>query len=672
MHQHSFKFSFELLDNTIIKSLYDEKKFRHFMELHDYSDIDVIIPYALYSNSDKLDLIMKLDTDTRDISWTLQCNEKDKNEAENLKKELNINNENDPFKVIADVHAKLMNELTNLYNYIESHKFKYTLSYKILEKYSISPIYETNKENIANIFLEYCYVVAFKKNNIYNIGILNELKNIIVSTETKIDEETEKALKNINQIINFISIIKYNVDEIRNMRTEYLLKLNLGNVYRIFNISMIKVKNEYFLSAWIKTLGKFNKPFVPAVKGYHCTAKPYAKGREEKDIKFWWGNWSAGESMTMIFKYNGKEVFDPICNTKVTTMQSDDTRMINVDDKVYAYATDLYSISLFEPDKKEGLQYKTTFTIEKAIRGKNISIYRIDHAENKIYAFDWFYADKGIVILIYRMNENTKRLEFDRSKVVITFNENYPLSGEGSTIDNSKDFKGNTGVLPHLSFGTPFIRIKNNIYLGVGHIKIPNDYRLYKYKDNSNIANFRKNIHENFENKYGKYYVPHYGSAAFEDDPCAGYMYLMYFITYIENDINDPSKNKFLISDSYLPLNLQSPTEYEKYKFTLLFPMGILHENNEIIISGGYGDFDAALFKIETKEFEKLCRHDMSDLNMNNYEYKLLISDGNKKYVTDGTIPGNLTSSMNGGSEYKNKYIKYKTKYLSLKNQMLI
>lgn len=55
--------------------------------------------------------------------------------------------------------------------------------------------------------------------------------------------------------------------------------------------------------------------------------------------------------------------------------------------------------------------------------------------------------------------------------------------------------------------------------------------------------------------------------------------------------------------------------------------MGIVDNGSYIKISGGYGDYDSFILSIEKNIFLSEFRHDISNLNMNDYDYKLIVNN---------------------------------------------
>ena len=93
----------------------------------------------------------------------------------------------------------------------------------------------------------------------------------------------------------------------------------------------------------------------------------------------------------------------------------------------------------------------------------------------------------------------------------------------------------------------------------------------------------------------------------------------MYFYKLVFN--KETKEFNFYFSDSYLPIN-ESDEHKEKYKFSLIFPLGIVKRGDEIIVSAGEGDYYSILLSFTYSEIN--FRHNIRDFNIDNFEYYLL------------------------------------------------
>jgi hypothetical protein len=220
---------------------------------------------------------------------------------------------------------------------------------------------------------------------------------------------------------------------------------------------------------------------------------------------------------------------------------------------------------------------------------KNWSLYDIIIKDNKEQLFSFFhdFGKNGIETVEY--NPITKKC---KKKIIIKYNENtFPVNNK----------------LLRFSFGSSCIKINNpkkSGYIGVGHFKNElynkkmitgkNDYEYYFYDLyillNTNLKNF-------FKNKYKMHFSRQY--------------YLFFFLY-------DNINNKFYISDFYLPI-----CKY-KYIFSLFFPISINKVDNNVIISGGYGDYTNMLIKLPIEELIKNINYDVTNINLSKIKLKIL------------------------------------------------
>jgi hypothetical protein len=148
------------------------------------------------------------------------------------------------------------------------------------------------------------------------------------------------------------------------------------------------------------------------------------------------------------------------------------------------------------------------------------------------------------------------------------------------------------------SVGTPCIEIQKGIYLGVGHIKIKYNYLKAEMNDiktdlEKHYIKLGRKVHNLLKEKYGKAYRPH-----------RWIIYMGYFFKY---DVNN---NTFFISNLFMPL-----PKY-KYVFSLSFPMSLQKINDNIIISGGLGDYTTFLINMNQNKILKDTKFDISDFDI--------------------------------------------------------
>ena len=216
---------------------------------------------------------------------------------------------------------------------------------------------------------------------------------------------------------------------------------------------------------------------------------------------------------------------------------------------------------------------------------KNWSLYNVIIQNNKEQLFLFFhdFGINGIETVEY--NPITKKC---KKKIIIKYNKNtFPV--------NNKFLR--------FSFGSSCIKIKNG-YVGVGHFK--NELYNKKMIDEKSIYDnyfyeIFKVLNTNLKNMFKNKYKLHFSR-----------QYYLFFFLY------DNINNKFYISDFYLPI-----TNY-KYIFSLFFPISINKINNDIIISGGYGDYANMLIKMPVEKMLKSINHDVTNINLTKIKLSIL------------------------------------------------
>ncbi len=253
-------------------------------------------------------------------------------------------------------------------------------------------------------------------------------------------------------------------------------------------------------------------------------------------------------------------------------------------------------------------------------RANNYGLIDADFQQEKYSYLDWYYKE-GVRLTSYEGPE--------LKHSYLRYDDRFPILGTGSSLEDGQNAGDNSGLMPLFSFGSNHLKLEadKETYFGVGHIKIPVDDELSHYAEGSNLANFREWLVRDFKQEFGERYIRHdaYNSRLNESK---GYHYLAYFYSFSLN--SDGTIADMKISDAYLPINTKEAKKQGAYVFSLAFPMGITESvtNNEnLVISLGIGDYYAGLIELP-KTIMNLCRHDVSQLDMRNYEYKLMIFDG--------------------------------------------
>lgn len=397
------------------------------------------------------------------------------------------------------------------------------------------------------------------------------------------------------------------------------------NVY--FNTSLAKFNDDTYLYA----VRYMDPPVKPVIPGNDKTCiDPINIG-----TNYWWNKWAYYPGGTLFFAGNTLYNNLKLCNINVgdnygypyrefgkKSGPGMDIRLFNYENKIYLYDGEFRQVIniTYNPTTNTIFLLNMIDICFSKLIGKNFSPISIDIKNYETKFFDWFY-NNGIII---RYQSNTNR----RSCGIKLIPSRHSVNGEGShftqNINDVKTFGVNYGVMPKISFGTPTVKIGIGLYLGVGHIKIHSDEEKYKYKPNSNIELFRSNLYYDMRSIYGDRYIIHKGTG--RPPNCFGYIYMMYF--YIYDEIN----NTFTMSDAYLPINLNIKQEIN-YKFSLIFPMGLVIDQRKVIISCGEGDYYSVILTFDLDDIYNLCRHNIYDINFISFQYYILAYYNNIGYM---------------------------------------
>jgi hypothetical protein len=418
-------------------------------------------------------------------------------------------------------------------------------------------------------------------------------------------------------------------------------------------------KSHYILSVRILYTNDKNTKIIP---GNNFQSK------FEKGSNFWWIDWSNEnfKSTTIFFmsnkKFNNILMLRPYCMPLDVEIFKHDVRLMNSDNKLLIYNPTFrvfsYEFGIHKIDNDICISVDISTKLYSCELGNNFAVsWILNGGKNNSYFYlDWFY-EKGICYKICKYDLFGKIIE-----KYYEISPDNVIIGEGSYIDQDNCMKDkiNYGVTPLMSFGTPNIACNINgkkINIGIGHSKIYND-KNYKYKKKSNINVFRKNTQKIFKEKYGEKFINHdaYNS---QQNIFKGYIYTFYFYYYVTDDDNNIID--FKISDSFLPIDINY--DYE-YVFSLFFPTGIIQNENIIYITGGYGDYNSCYLNINIDNLLDLCRHDINIIDMNKYDYKIMVFDNGNIYFSS------VLPNQKGGSYHLN-YMKNKKKYVETKKKLL-
>lgn len=243
----------------------------------------------------------------------------------------------------------------------------------------------------------------------------------------------------------------------------------------------------------------------------------------------------------------------------------------------------------------------------------------------------------------------------------LTINNKYlngDISQEVKTIDMGSIKKKFYRVINmEMSFGTPFINSGGGgDLIAVGHGKLFSNKNMFLY-DSVKLNKIQDLVPKILRKIFGDKYKQHHGTF---DPPCIlGYNYFSYFIKYNEN------LKTYCISDFFITIDFS-----DKYHFSLIFTVGIFNIGNNTFITSGEGDYYNSIIKYKTNDILCSCVHNVLDINFNfeniNFYIHIKNLDGTIEnlLIDDSLDINNIICNYKNKNKYKNKYLKYKQKYL--------
>lgn len=397
---------------------------------------------------------------------------------------------------------------------------------------------------------------------------------------------------------------------------ENLHIINQYKFYRCFNVSVIRHNDEFLYAVRVRLQNKVDDSdkLIPG-NSPRCGSSIGSN--------FWWNRWQDwnGEDITLFFLGNHKfnkyrllrfknEIprnFYVSRLIKEEFMSDGDVRLNHYKNKILIQTANLHHIVSIEKIEDDYI-YPEYYRGIRSPNGHSQQLIDINIGNNDIMlALDWF--DKYGVRII--------RSHWRRDVELYIPYDNFIILGKGST-DNDKNQKllgTNYGISPGLSFSTPLLKLKNDVFLGVGHLKISTNN---KYIGGSNIDIFKRDLKFYMNELFGNKYIEHLGTGN-----CKGFIYMMYFyILHTTTDLNTENWN-MIISNAYLPIKKNNNN---KYRFSLCYPMGLEYiDNQTIVVTGGEGDYYAFALKLDLQSVLDSCVHDIKNLDFRKYKYKLLI-----------------------------------------------
>lgn len=305
----------------------------------------------------------------------------------------------------------------------------------------------------------------------------------------------------------------------------------------------------------------------------------------------------------------------------------------DINDKITIPLTDIYAKSLLNK-----IQSDTRIIVAENINNKTKSLFLYTRNLKTVGILNYnnqilygsiiknLDGQNNAVCINVQINETTINfiylLGFVHGKFIIYIYTNDNKMNKFKVIPVSNIFHYNgTLLFPAISLGVTPIELSNNLYLGVGHIKINNfsinehSYNLEYINDK--VINIRKKIHSYMQNKYKTNYIIHARTGLDCADKisfCVGSIYMLYFYLL---DIN---KGIIKISDAY------AFKGNKKYKFSVIFPMGMYIINKDLYITCGEGDYYAVEMKFNVDDIIKKCIYDCNNFDINKYNFHLFNS----------------------------------------------
>jgi len=433
---------------------------------------------------------------------------------------------------------------------------------------------------------------------------------------------------------------------------------SIGDGRRILAIKTfynnVSVEKEH-----VDTEESFDHEYVRYTKGTYGVIPGNGEecGKLNVGKNFPWNRWNSmdvespqGKTLFFLYEEEGDHLSriklvrrsDP--DTEMNIIKMGDVRILRIDEQsVLLINGDLANLIICSLDGVDEGKLFASHYIDTGLECKNCSIVKFNHrmVKNELHVsmlyMDWFYED-GVRLINkeFRILERGfgRRVNEPDKKIVIRYDESHGnLSGKGSyhscVEDEKRKFGRHYGKAPGFSFSTPLHKIGEDedyeSFLGVGHSKIRNGSR-YPYLPGSNIARAKEFIHEILGKKFGFDYKIHHGSTLREGgmrDSCMGYIYLMYFYI-VRIPKMDGLEYEMSISDSFLPID----TRNHGYKFSLIFPMGLILHDTTIVVTAGEGDFRSVMMNFNRERVIKLAeKHNIKRLDLDNYEFNLIFID---------------------------------------------
>lgn len=409
------------------------------------------------------------------------------------------------------------------------------------------------ENNLAYPFDNPCFNMSFCK--FYNHQYLFCVRNVIPYKQLI---KKEKLYPGISEY--FLKMSKYHIENnLSNMYIWDWVNYYESNIFFVGNINEKSLKIE---------VNKNITPYVLISPSYSYKIPPYLENKlisKQHIITM--------EDFRLFFSNNIAYVYDSNINTIHQIVMNNNMLFLK---KLH--------IGICEINiKNNGTLLKNNNEYSKIFE-KNWSLYSVKKKKEEIeFKFIHDFEENGL----YGVNYYKKKCK--KEKLIHYPKFTFPINSS----------------FVRFSLTSPCISYKENIYMGIGHIKI-----------NFNIQNNNKNnmnekdvyfikmaleIHKKMRFLYKKNYRPH-----------KKYIYMNYLFEY--NSVN----KTFYISDLLLPI-----PKYDYY-FSLSYLMSIHKINDHFILSGGLGDYVNIMIKMTENEWKQKIKYNISNMNVTSLQYMII------------------------------------------------
>ena len=164
-------------------------------------------------------------------------------------------------------------------------------------------------------------------------------------------------------------------------------------------------------------------------------------------------------------------------------------------------------------------------------------------------------------------------------------------------------------AMPMMSLGSPMAELPalpGERFRGIacGHAKIS---RTAAYRSSAPLRAFREDVHKLVSGDRGSY-VEH-----------NSYMYMPFIILYVEC-VN--GRKRMHISDVFFPYRRAGSAR--KYNFSLMYPMSVVVQGADLLMSGGIGDYYTFIATMSAQSAVDACRHDLRRFDAAALRYHVL------------------------------------------------